>query len=89
MKISEDNQNHRSQKLFYFLSALTAAGAVLYGCRKKSLHTSFIVIIFNLWPFNISEDILRNKKFNTAFNCFFAILPSVCSWLNLTQPSIA
>ena len=46
-----------------FLFAITAAGVVPCGGRKKSPRTSSIVqIIFSFWSFEIGEDILRNQN---------------------------
>ena len=49
---------------FKVLFAINVAGVVPCGGPKKSPRTSSIVqVIFSLWSFEISEDILRNQKF--------------------------
>ena len=48
---------------FYILFVVTAAGVVLCGSPKKQPRTSFIVqFIFFFWSFEISGNVLRNKK---------------------------
>ena len=48
---------------FLILFAITSAGVVPSGGPKMSPSTSSIVqIIFSIWSFEISEDILRNQK---------------------------
>ena len=48
---------------FYILFVVTAAGVVPCGSPKKRPRTSSIVqFIFYLWSFEISRNILRNKK---------------------------
>ena len=42
---------------------------------KKSPCTSFIVqVIFSFWPFEISEDILRNQKFIIGLDSFSCLI---------------
>ena len=54
-----------------FLFAITAAGVVPCGGRKKSPRTSSIVqIIFSFWFFEVSDDILRNQKFIIGLDSF-------------------
>ena len=49
--------------LCFILFAITAAGDVPCGGPKKSPSTSSIVqIIVSVWSFEISGDILRNRK---------------------------
>ena len=56
---------------FLFLFAITAAGVVPCGGRKKSPRTSSIVqVIFSFWSFEIREDILRNQKFIIGSDSF-------------------
>ena len=46
-----------------FLFAITADGVVPRGGLKMSpLTSSLVQIIFSFWPFEISEDILRDQK---------------------------
>ena len=54
-----------------FLFAITAAGVVPCGGRKKSPRTSSIVqIIFSFWSFEISGGILRNQKIIIGLDSF-------------------
>ena len=54
-----------------FLFAITAAGVVPCGGRKKSPRTSSIVqIIFSFWSFDISEGIFRNQKIINGLDSF-------------------
>ena len=48
---------------FNFLSGFTAAGVVPCGGPKVSPRTSSILqVIFSVYSFEISQDILRNRK---------------------------
>ena len=58
-----DGQGHGLGSLQFYLFAFTAAGVVPCGGRKTSPRTSTIVqFIFYFWSFEISVNILRNKK---------------------------
>ena len=63
---------HCSERIsVIFLFAITAAGVVPCGGRKKSPRTSSIVQIkFSFWSFEISEGILGDQKIIIGLDLF-------------------
>ena len=76
---------------FWILCAFTAAGVVPCGGRKTSPRTSTIVqFIFYFWSFEISVNILRNRKLmvgldsysRQVFNYLDTILIYISLWID-------